>query len=247
MAAARPRIALVVFDKDGTLIDFHAMWSGWAEDLADRLVAATTPDVRAPLFAMLGYDPAARVARPGGGLISTPMARLYDMTVAVLVGAGVAPADARDAVAGAWHAPDPTTTTHPLTDLHGLLGSLRASGRQVAIATSDDRVPTQQTIEALGLTALVDAVVCADDGIPNKPAPDPVLHVCRRLGVPPAAAAVVGDSPADIAMGRSAGAGLVVGVRTGVGTDVDLARADLVLDSVGDLEAHLDRAPRRTT
>ena len=29
-------IDLVVFDKDGTLIEFHAMWSGWAADLAGR-------------------------------------------------------------------------------------------------------------------------------------------------------------------------------------------------------------------
>ena len=30
-------IDLVIFDKDGTLIDFHAMWSGWVETLADDL------------------------------------------------------------------------------------------------------------------------------------------------------------------------------------------------------------------
>jgi phosphoglycolate phosphatase-like HAD superfamily hydrolase len=45
----------------------------------------------------------------------------------------------------------------------------------------------------------------------------------------------VGDSPADIAMGRAAGAGLVVGVRTGVATAADLDAADRILDSVGDL------------
>jgi hypothetical protein len=37
----RARIAwapfsLVVFDKGGTLIDFRAMWCGWATDLAQR-------------------------------------------------------------------------------------------------------------------------------------------------------------------------------------------------------------------
>ena len=30
-------IDLVVFDKDGTLLDFHAMWGGWAIELGRRL------------------------------------------------------------------------------------------------------------------------------------------------------------------------------------------------------------------
>jgi phosphoglycolate phosphatase-like HAD superfamily hydrolase len=161
------------------------------------------------------------------------------MTVLAVIDAGVAPADARAAVAGAWHAPDPASLAHPLADLHGLLWRLRAGGRRIAIATSDDRQPTERTIEALGLGDLIDALVCADDGVANKPAPDPVLHVCRAVGVAPAQSAVVGDSPADMAMGRSAGAGLVVGVRTGVGNDADLAAADIVVDSVDDLEAVL--------
>jgi phosphoglycolate phosphatase-like HAD superfamily hydrolase len=40
-------------------------------------------------------------------------------------------------------------------------------------------------------------------------------------------------------MGRAAGAGLVVGVRTGIGSDADLAEADHILDSVTELAAHL--------
>lgn len=215
------------------------MWSGWAETLADRLVAATDPAVREPLYAMLGYDPVARVARPGGGLISTPMARLHDMTIAVLGDTGVAPARAHEVVAAAWYAPDPAALAHPLTDLSGLLWRLRAGGRRIAVATSDDRQPTERTIEALGLGDLIDAVVCADDDVASKPAPDPVLHVCRVVGVEPSRTAVVGDSPADMAMGRTAGAGLVVGVRTGIGADADLADADVILDSIADLEACL--------
>ncbi len=215
------------------------MWSGWAERLVSEIEAATGPSVRAPLFAMLGYDPVARVARPGGGLISTPMARLREMTVAVLLRDGVPATLADSAVLSAWHAPDPSALAHPLADLHGLLGRLRAAGRHIAIATSDDREPTLQTLVALDLGALVDVVVCADDGVANKPAPDPVLHICRALGLSPARTAVVGDSPADIAMGRAAGAALVVGVRTGIGTDADLVGADVTIDSIADLETIL--------
>jgi phosphoglycolate phosphatase len=68
-----------------------------------------------------------------------------------------------------------------------------------------------------------------------KPAPDPVFAMCQALGTEPSHVAVVGDSPADVAMARAAGAGLVVGVLSGVGTAADLAEADHVLGSVAEL------------
>ncbi|MGK2851482.1 MAG: HAD family hydrolase [Candidatus Limnocylindrales bacterium] len=76
------------------------------------------------------------------------------------------------------------------------------------------------------------ALVCGDDGFPVKPAPDAIFALCQALGTVPDRVAVVGDSPADIAMGRAAGAGVVIGVRSGIGRDEDLGAADVILDSV---------------
>ena len=76
-------------------------------------------------------------------------------------------------------------------------------------------------------------LVCADDGVPVKPAPDMVLHLCAATGVAPERTAVVGDSTGGHAMGRAAGAGLVIGVLTGVGERTDLEPlADIVVGSV---------------
>ena len=61
-------VDLVIFDKDGTLIEFHAMWSGWARDLATGLEAATGLALRGDLYAMLGYDDATGRAVGGGRL-----------------------------------------------------------------------------------------------------------------------------------------------------------------------------------
>jgi phosphoglycolate phosphatase len=231
-------IDLVVFDKDGTIIEFGAMWSGWAVTLADGLRAATGRSVEGPLYVMLGYDPTTRAVTPGGGLAATPMARLRDRTREVLILEGLPSDAADDALAAAWHAPDPVGLAHPLTDLHVLFGQLHEAGRRVGIATSDDRAPTERTLAALGLTAAFDGLVCADDGVPVKPAPDMVDHLCALLEVPPGRTAVLGDSPADLQMARAAGAGLVIGVLTGVGDRHDLSPlADLVIDSVEDLLA----------
>jgi len=83
----------------------------------------------------------------------------------------------------------------------------------------------------------VAGMVCGDDGFAMKPAPDPVFALCQALQTEPPRVAVVGDSPADIAMARAAGAGRVVGVLTGVGTAADLAEADVVLGSIAELRS----------
>jgi phosphoglycolate phosphatase len=229
-------IDLVIFDKDGTILDFGRMWAGWAEDLATALNAATALDVRAPLFEMLGYDPVGRVVRPGGGLAATPMARLRERTAEVLTGVGLDGAEAERALGTAWHAPDPVELAHPLADLHALFGGLRASGRKVAIATTDDREPTERTLAALGLTDAVDALVCADDGVAVKPAPDMVARLCAGTGSTPQRTAVIGDSRADLRMGRAAGVAVTIAVLSGVGDRATLEPlADAVIDSVEDL------------
>jgi phosphoglycolate phosphatase len=47
---------------------------------------------------------------------------------------------------------------------------------------------------------------------------------------------VIGDTPADLTMGRAAGVGRTIGVLTGVGSREDLAPlADALLGSVGEL------------
>ncbi len=146
-------------------------------------------------------------------------------------------AAARRATEAAWFVPDPVALAEPLADLPILFGRLRAEGRRIAVVTTDDRAPTDATLRALGVRAAVEAMVCGDDGFPMKPAPDPVFAVCQAFATEPSRVAVVGDSPADVAMARAAGAGRVVGVLTGVGTAEDLGAADVVLASIAELLA----------
>lgn len=230
-------LELAIFDKDGTLIDFDLMWSGWVRELADRVATANggrrLDDL---LHDVMGVDVETGRVLPHGGLAATPMARLRASVVNAVTGAGVPAAEATRIVDAAWHAPDPVVLARPVTDLPALFADLRGAGIRIAVATSDDRGPTERTLAHLGVADVVEAVSCADDGHPVKPHPDAVHRICRRLGVPETRTAVIGDSPADLAMGRAAGVALVVGVLTGVGDRATLAAtADLVVDSVRDL------------
>jgi phosphoglycolate phosphatase len=82
----------------------------------------------------------------------------------------------------------------------------------------------------------LDHLVCGDDGIPVKPAPDMLLAACQHLGVRPERTAVVGDTMGDLLMGRRAGAGFRVAVLTGAGTRELLSpNADALLGSIDEI------------
>jgi phosphoglycolate phosphatase len=229
-------IDLVVFDKDGTLIEFDRMWRDWVADLGANLSAATGRPLVDQLFGLMGVDPVSGLIYPHGLLAATPMARLRELVVEALDDEGVAPEAAEAAVARSWHPPDPVALATPVTDLAALLDRLEMRGIRAAVATADDRGPTERTLAALGIADRFEVLACADDGHPNKPFPDPVLHIAAALEVALDRILVVGDAPADMRMGRAAGAARVVGVLTGVGDEAILAPlADLILPSIADL------------
>jgi phosphoglycolate phosphatase-like HAD superfamily hydrolase len=228
-------IDVVIFDKDGTLIDFHAMWGGWARGLGGRLDATIRRPVSLDVFAAIGFDPSTGRVSAGGPLAMATMAGVEETVARVLRRWCPSIAAARRATEAAWSIPDPVELAVPLANLPWLFGWLRDEGRRIAIVTTDDRGPTDATLRALGIRSEVEAMVCGDDGFAMKPEPDPVFAICHAFRTEPSRVAVVGDTPADVAMGRAAGAGRVIGVRSGLGRDEDLASADLLIDSVGAL------------
>jgi phosphoglycolate phosphatase-like HAD superfamily hydrolase len=229
-------IDLVVFDKDGTLISFEAMWGGWARRLAARLEDVTRRPVAGDVFTTLGFDPIAGTVQPAGPLAVDTMAGIEERVGAVLRRWCPSVPAARRALAEAWFEPDPVELAVPLADLTALFDALRASGRAIAVATTDDRAPTESTLAALGLADTVTTLLCGDDDGPLKPAPEAFAAVCGRVDRSVQRSAMVGDTPADLRMARDAGAGLVIGVLSGLGGSGDLAPyAHLVLASVGEL------------
>ena len=132
-------IELVIFDKDGTLIEFHTMWGGWVDALARRLEAAAGLPLREGLYPLLGVDRGTGLVHAHGLMAATPMSRIREVVETYVADAGATPDAAAAAVRAAWHAPDPVALAQPVTDLAGLLGRLRRRVGTFAVATSDDR------------------------------------------------------------------------------------------------------------
>lgn len=230
----------IIFDKDGTLIDFDTMWGGWVIYLAAQLQRVTGQAVREPLCLAMGFDEAQDKVLADGKLAASPMGQLYCVTVEVMQSLGLSSREAEQAVEQAWAVPDPVTLAKPLTDTRALFSRLHGMGMKLAIATSDNRAPTQATIEAFQIAEYLSAMVCADDGIEAKPAPDMVLAICDRLHIQPEQAMLVADTTADLRMGRAAGVGLVVGTLSGVSSAEELAPfADVLIESIAELHFYL--------
>lgn len=225
----------ILFDKDGTLLDYWASWGPInvaAADLAARGDAARA----ARFLAVGGVDGAGRAASAHS-----------------VLAAGSANDIARAWVeAGADFGVDELTTALddlfcasvgdvvPVGDLAAILGGLKRRGLALGIASSDGEAAIRATVARFGLGDLVDFVAGWDSGHGPKPEPGMVHAFCRAVGVAPAEVAMVGDTLHDLAMGRAAGVGLRVGVLTGTGTADVLGReADLVLAGIHDLEAAL--------
>jgi len=234
-AAFRPD--LVIFDKDGTLVCFHTMWNSWVEELARRMVAEVRQDtVAEELYDMLGYDGATQKVRLGMLAEKTHPYIKQKVGEMLVTRYQLPEEEAARVMDKIWFDTPEDLQIKSTGDLGGLFRQLKKQGIKIAICTSDSREGTAEFLSALSLSGLVDMVLCGDDAASiAKPDPHNALHICAQLGVAPARAVMVGDTPADTIMGQAAHLGLTVGVLTGVGSNGDLSDADVIVESVGEV------------
>jgi phosphoglycolate phosphatase-like HAD superfamily hydrolase len=231
---------LAAFDKDGTLIDFEFMWGRMAMIWVERLVEGSQGELlQRDLYHSLGFDPDRQQTEPESPLAIATTGQLQTIAAATLYRHGIPWPEAEDRARLAFDTSSDLPLSHLIRatgDVAGLLGHLQEAGVRVAVVTTDDRAATVETLRILGIAHLVDSLVCGDDGLPSKPAPDLLLAACGRSGVEPARTAVVGDTLGDLLMAGRAGAGLRVAVRTGAGDPAKLAQhADVVLTSIDEI------------
>jgi beta-phosphoglucomutase family hydrolase len=118
------------------------------------------------------------------------------------------------------------------------VAAVRDAGLRRAVVTSSENASA--VLRAAGLEGAfdvqVDGELARQLGLAGKPAPDVFEEATRRLGVPPAQAAVFEDALAGVAAGRAGGFGLVVGVdRAGQAAELRARGADVVVADLAEL------------
>jgi phosphoglycolate phosphatase len=90
------------------------------------------------------------------------------------------------------------------------LTHLRRVGCRLGVCTNKPIGPTRAVLAALGLDALIEAVVGGDSMTQRKPAPEPLLAVIGALGGTPESAVLIGDSAVDLACAEAAGVPAII-------------------------------------
>ena len=196
---------LIIFDKDGTLIDNNVLFRPVVEDMISQLSEYVEEEKMAKF---IGYDLKKREFVPDGFIASQPhhvsvekISKKFNLDPKIFE--KMRPKKMKLT----------KETVVPYVDLKDLFGTLRDMGIMIAMNTSDNRKNTEKCIKILGIGSYLDMVVCGDDGLKTKPAPDTILHICNELEVSPYESFMVGDTQADIDAGLRAKCGGVFLVR----------------------------------
>jgi phosphoglycolate phosphatase len=243
IAGTTREIELIVFDKDGTLVDFNLLWAGKLVNAVEAVLAAAPglPGLRARLFATLGIQGDGKSVIPESPLAVSTLAKLGMVTTVVLYQNGVAWHEAerlsRDIFMPAIEVLPRPQDISPIGDVSSLMQRLSDHGFRLAVFTSDDRNATMATLPILGIAGLVGAMVCGDDAIPGKPSGAGLLHLASHFAVSPESILMVGDSMTDMTSATDASIGWRVGVLSGTGHREGLARiAHHVVDDIHALQ-----------
>lgn len=218
-------IKALLFDKDGTLIDFDRTWGPAAFEVM-RVMAAGDEAAFARLVAVSEYVLAERRFRPTSPLVAGSSAQ-YGPLWAEALGREPSPAffGEMDDLFRAFG----LRSLAPIGDPLAVLAQLAGQGLHLGIATNDAESSALAQAEAMGLMPLMSFVAGYDSGYGAKPGPGMVSAFVDRLGLRPGEVALVGDSIHDLVAARAAGV-VAIAVLTG----------PLKLDARGEIEPHAD-------
>ncbi|WP_331373524.1 HAD family hydrolase [Sinorhizobium chiapasense] len=225
----------ILFDKDGTLLDYVKSWVPVNYELA-RIAAKGDEELARVLLQVGGMDPDSGHVAPDSLLAAGNTVEI----ATGMVGAG-APFTVEE-LTTLFDGLFARSADHavPVTDLGAFFAGLHAKGYRLGVASSDNERSIRETARRFGFDGYLHYVAGYDSGHGVKPEPGMVLGFCAATGLQPHQVAVVGDNNHDMHMGRSAGVGLTVAVLTGTGSRQSLAAAsDHCLADITELEAVL--------
>jgi len=233
--------SLIVFDKNGTIVDQELFLLSLAKARLQFLCEKTGTQVADLWEKAVGTDLKNKNIDHNGPLATAPQREEMLITASAIYQCGKSWRDAKKIAQEVYdHADDSLKPSYGCVLLEGVAETLRllkSNGLKLAIATTDSHKRTEEALRFLGVAHLFDVIIGGDDVENSKPSPDMVLKACKQTGCTPDNVVVVGDSLSDMTMGRNAKAKKCIGVLTGFTSKKELEQvADVVINSVTELK-----------
>lgn len=234
-------IDLVIFDKDGTLLDFKETWVAiirelfialgkrvqMHEELKERIERAL--GVRIDSSEIDGYGPIAM------GTFAECDALLVDSLYCEGIRWDKAKDIVRQAGIEVFTGDVRRQSVKSADGSIELLKELKENGLLIAIATNDTAKDAASDMQTIGAFEYIDLIIGADSVNRAKPDPDMIYKICDQLGISPDRSAMIGDTIIDALMGKNAGVGLTIGVCGVVPGDVLTEYTDVVVSSLAEI------------
>lgn len=232
-------VELVIFDRDGTLIDLYHYWSQMIARRAELISQRydLNDEHKIGLMFAMGVDAGVGRLRPEGPVGIKKREIVMQAAVDYLLSQGIVDSAAVcSEVFGAvdkWSSDMLAELIKPLAGARELVMALTGKGCRTAIATTDKLERARVSMDFLALTDKLDCIVGSDSVPRSKPAPDMIELILKELKVDRSAAIMVGDAETDILMGKNAGLKASIAVLTGISGRPHLAElTEYVVDDV---------------
>ena len=202
----------VIFDKDGTLMDFDSFWVPVSERAIESALLRFGGDVSLVPEIMEALGVRDGVTDTDGVLCKGTYEQIGDIVYNTLQKSGVEASREAvlPAVVTAYNESVGAGEAKPTCDnLKEVLLELRGMGARLAVVTTDNAQITHSCLEALGIAELFDEIY-TDDGVrPTKPDPFCALDFCRKYNIKKECAVMVGDTLTDALFAKNAGISMI--------------------------------------
>jgi len=228
----------IIFDKDGTLIDFDAFWVPLTVKAVEAVLIKTNMK-SAPMDRILeAFGISDGITSIEGVLCKGTYRQMGEIMHAILSEYGYnGSADELTALLiNAYNESTDAGEIKPTcTELAEALTELKKQNKRLAVVTTDNREITEKCLKALGIAELFDRIYTDGQGIPTKPDPYCVFDFCSSCGVERERVVMVGDTMTDVKFAKNAGIFVIGVAKAESNKAILLGEADTVISKISEL------------